>query len=146
MRFRRSRNRKSLFIPEVSLTPLVDTALTLLIIFMITAPMLRHAIKVELPKGSLQEGGKQQQELVVSIDPQGTIYFNKSPVSLEQLGHAVQEYLAQHRASDQKSVWLHVDGKATNCDTLVAVIDQIKSIGGVKDVNIALQKTARTLA
>ena len=50
--------------PEISLTPLIDTALTLLVIFMITAPMIHNGIKVDLPQGNSKEVGSQQ-ELVV---------------------------------------------------------------------------------
>ena len=53
---------------EITLTPLIDTALTLLIIFMVTTPMIQNSIKIDLPKGAAQEAGKEQQEIVVSID------------------------------------------------------------------------------
>ncbi|MCK5632116.1 biopolymer transporter ExbD [bacterium] len=46
---------------ELTLTPMIDTALTLLIIFMITAPMMRNAIKVTLPDGSAKEAGNIKQ-------------------------------------------------------------------------------------
>ena len=51
---------------EISLTPLIDTALTLLIIFMVTTPMMHNAIKVNLPQGKSNEAGGQQ-ELVVYL-------------------------------------------------------------------------------
>ena len=52
---RRSRRSSSMGIPEITLTPLIDTALTLLIIFMVTSPMINNGIKVDLPQGKVQE-------------------------------------------------------------------------------------------
>jgi len=61
--------------PHVSLTPLIDVALTLLIIFMITAPMVQNGIKIDLPQGNSKEVGSQQ-ELVVSMRRDGKMFFN----------------------------------------------------------------------
>ena len=60
------------------MTPLIDTALTLLIIFMIATPVLQNAIKVTLPRGNAQEEAhNNQHELVVFIDKNGDFYINK---------------------------------------------------------------------
>lgn len=135
----RRKKRNRMVQPEISLTPLIDTALTLLIIFMVTTPMIHNAIKVNLPKGQAQEGGKQPQELVVSIDSKEKIYVNNTPVALDALGTEIKK-LVQQKQND-KSVWVKVDG-ASSCDTLVSVIDRIKFVGGVKDVRVATQKMA----
>ncbi|MEX0940538.1 MAG: biopolymer transporter ExbD [Candidatus Babeliales bacterium] len=146
MRSKRYKRRRTLSTPEVSLTPLIDTALTLLIIFMVTAPMINNAIKVELPKGAIKEGGKEQQELVVTIDQKGEIYFNNKQVSLVALEQTIKDYFVASAASTEKSVWVRVHGATTTCDTLVDVMSKIKNIGGVKDVKIATQKMAVTSA
>lgn len=138
------RRRNASFMPEVTLTPLIDTALTLLIIFMITTPMLNNAIKVALPKSSLQEGDKEQHELVVSIDQKGVIYFNNNPVSLSILGQKIQEHLAHMGHKHKKNVWVRAHGATTTVDTLAAVIDNIKTIGGVDNVNIETQKVVES--
>src|SRR4051794_23283543 len=87
MRNRRRRPHR-LQMPEVSLTPLIDTALTLLVIFMITAPMVQYGIKVDLPQGKSKEVGAQQ-ELVVSINRNGDMYFNSYPVKKGELAAVV---------------------------------------------------------
>ena len=61
--------------PHISLTPLIDAALTLLIIFIVTAPAIQNGIKIDLPQGKSKEVGSQQ-ELVVSLNKKGLIYFN----------------------------------------------------------------------
>lgn len=143
---RRYQQRKRLrtSIPEVSLTPLIDTALTLLIIFMVTTPMLHNALKIELPKGASQEAGKEPEQLVVSIDTNGTISFNNQQVSLETLGETIKTYLTNHHNQEQ-SIWVHAHAKSS-CELLVGVIDRIKVIGGIKDVNVAMQKVAPSRA
>jgi hypothetical protein len=47
---------------EINVTPLVDVMLVLLIIFMITAPLMAHKVKVELPEATLDAGRKGQQQ------------------------------------------------------------------------------------
>ena len=139
---RRSRRRR-LEEPgfEVSLTPLIDTALTLLIIFMVTTPMLHNAIRVDLPSGNAQEGDNQQQSLVVTIDKDSNMFFNDKPVTLETLGSVVKDTLAQNVENSDKRVWVKID-KANSCNTLIGTIDCIKVIGGVQDVAVLTQKSA----
>ncbi|MGE0206404.1 MAG: ExbD/TolR family protein [Candidatus Babeliales bacterium] len=144
MRRYHQRKRQRNVIPEVSLTPLIDTALTLLIIFMVATPMLHNALKIDLPKGSSQEAGKEPQQLIISIDTAGKIFFNNNEVSLDTVGEAVKKHVAQKYNSEQ-SIWVHAHAKSS-CDLLVGVIDRIKTIGGIKDVNIAMQKAIATRA
>lgn len=146
MRSRRrgSRSRFADSGPEITLTPLIDTALTLLVIFMLTAPVIQHAVKLELPKSSAQGSGNEQQELVVSVDANGAIYFNKEKIALADLGKTIKEYLVQkNNPQEKKSVLLRVNGDTTTCSTLIAVIDNINGVSGIKDVKIDTQKTAQ---
>lgn len=88
-----ARNRRSLrkfVMPEITLTPLIDTALTLLVIFMVTAPMVQNGIKIDLPHGNSKEVG-QQQELVVSMSRDEKIYFNSYPIEKDRLASALKK-------------------------------------------------------
>ena len=88
-----SRNRRKarkFVMPEITLTPLIDTALTLLVIFMVTAPMVQNGIKIDLPQGNSKEVG-QQQELVVSMSKDNKIYFNSYPIEKDRLSFAVKK-------------------------------------------------------
>lgn len=126
--------------PEITLTPLIDTALTLLIIFMVTTPMIQNSIKIDLPKGQAQEGGTEPQEVVVTIDKKETIYCNNKPVTLETLGHEIQSCIATMPHKEGKRVWVKVDRQSCSADSLISVIDCIKVVGGVKDVAIATER------
>jgi len=126
-------------IPELGLTPLIDTALTLLIIFMVTTPMIHNAIKVKLPEGQSQEGGAQNPELVVTIDTSGNIFLNNKSVTIEQIGNEIKKLVQQLKIS-APSVWVHID-EMRSCGTLLSIIDRIKMVGGINDVKIALAPT-----
>jgi TolR protein len=69
---------------EINVIPLVDVMLVLLIIFMVTAPMLKVGLDVDLP----QAKGKQlptEERLTVVINKKGDIFLNEKRVSLEEL-------------------------------------------------------------
>lgn len=78
------RNREGLGVrAEINVTSLVDVAFTLLIIFMITAPILQGGVEVEVPRApaaplTAAEG------LVISIDREGQIYLEETRVTMEE--------------------------------------------------------------
>ena len=73
---RQSRKNRHM-LNDLSLTPLIDTALTLLIIFMISAPMMNNSIKITLPKGKAkEETSSELQEMIVTVNKEGTLYLN----------------------------------------------------------------------
>jgi biopolymer transport protein ExbD len=138
MRYRKRSRRANHSAPEITLTPLIDTALTLLIIFMVTSPMIQHAIKVNLPKSDVKEGGTKPPELVVTIDQTGSLFFNNKKTTLDKLGQSIKTYAAHTPVS---SLWVHID-ETKPCGMLVGVIDRIKRVGGIKDVKVATQAMA----
>jgi biopolymer transport protein ExbD len=68
---------------EINVTPLVDVMLVLLIIFMITAPLLSHKVKVTLPDANphTAEDKKPAQPIDLAIKEDGTMYWNDNPVT-----------------------------------------------------------------
>lgn len=81
--------------PEVVLTPLIDVALTLVVILLLVAPMVQHSIKVELPQGNSKEVNAQQ-ELVVTMNKEGKIFFNSYPVRKVDLAEQVLKAMDGH--------------------------------------------------
>jgi biopolymer transport protein ExbD len=71
---------------DINVTPLVDVMLVLLIIFMITAPLMTHKVKVELPKTPLTEKviGKVP-PMTVAVRANGEVYWNDVKVSKDEL-------------------------------------------------------------
>ena len=73
---------------EINVTPLVDVMLVLLIIFMITAPLMSHKIKVELPQANLdkiEDGPTKVQPITLAITENGEVYWNDQPVTQDVL-------------------------------------------------------------
>ncbi len=65
---------------EINTTPLVDVMLVLLVIFIITAPLLTHAVKIDLPKASSQPLTQKPEVISVAIDASGKMYWNDVPL------------------------------------------------------------------
>ena len=61
---------------EINMVPLIDVMLVLLVIFIITAPLLTHAVKVDLPKASSDPNITKPEHVQVAIDDAGVVYWN----------------------------------------------------------------------
>lgn len=70
---------------EINVVPLVDVMLVLLIIFIITAPLLTHSVKIELPKASSEPNLTQPEHVELAIRADGELFWNGKPIALEQL-------------------------------------------------------------
>ena len=70
---------------EINMTPLVDVMLVLLIVFMITIPVMQHAVKVELPQASSQRNDVKPESINLSISAKGQIFWNTSHIDLDTL-------------------------------------------------------------
>ena len=73
------------FMSEINMTPLVDVMLVLLIIFMITLPVITHAVKIELPQAESQPEQNPPETIDVVIDDGGNYFWNSAPVSRDEL-------------------------------------------------------------
>jgi len=140
---RKRKKRKILPVSEVTLTPLIDTALTLLIIFMITAPMMQNSIKVRLPKGEAKEAANDTQDIIVEIDKDGKIFLGKNSMSCEELVVEIKKRVEgiKNIDSENKIVFVKAD-KEVNYGRVINVVDQIKVVGGISHVALATQKYA----
>ena len=135
--FRSRRDRKPAGLPEVSLTPLIDTALTLLVIFMITTPMMNNVIKINLPSSSVNEGdSREQQETVVYIDKQSKLYLNGIEMSLQAITKSLQTMSQQKKI---EMVFVKAD-KTVIYDQVIKLVNTIKEIGGIKTVALATER------
>ena len=81
---------------EINMIPMIDVMLVLLIVFMITAPLLTNAVKLDLPEASSQANQPKQDDISLSIDGAGKMYWNDKPVDEAAL-------IAQMSAVDQKA-------------------------------------------
>jgi biopolymer transport protein TolR len=74
---------------DINVTPLVDVMLVLLIIFMVTAPLLTAGVPVDLPESRANAIQQEPDQVVVSIAPDGQVYIDDQPVSLDGLATAL---------------------------------------------------------
>jgi len=74
---------------DINVTPLVDVMLVLLIIFIITAPLMSHKVKVELPEANLIQNPEtapdRKNPITVAVKEDGKLYWNDEEVSKETL-------------------------------------------------------------
>ena len=61
---------------EINMIPLIDVMLVLLVIFIITAPLLTHAVKLDLPKVSSSPNITRPDNVQLAVDAQGRVYWN----------------------------------------------------------------------
>src|SRR4051812_29039813 len=73
------------FNPEINTTPLVDVMLVLLIIFIITVPVMNHSVKLDLPRATNQPNETKPENINLSIDAEGKVYWNADMVDSEQM-------------------------------------------------------------
>jgi biopolymer transport protein ExbD len=70
---------------EINMVPLIDVMLVLLVIFIVTAPLLTHAVKLELPKASAEVNRLKPDKIELAIDAQGQRFFNGERLSRQQI-------------------------------------------------------------
>ncbi|MES2979043.1 MAG: biopolymer transporter ExbD [Pseudomonadota bacterium] len=90
---------------EINMTPLVDVMLVLLIIFIITVPVMKHSVNVELPKASNQVQQAPPETVRLSIDAAGRYFLNEAPVADDQLAAGLQAAARREPQPD-----LHLSG------------------------------------
>ena len=131
------RGRQSSLV-DIPLTPLIDTALTLLIIFMVTAPMIQNAIRVDLPRGKAKEDAGAQQELVVFLDKDNKLFFNGDQIATDVAIDKLKQLAGE---SGDRTVFVKAD-QAASYGKVIELVDQIKVVSGIKYVALATQKRA----
>jgi biopolymer transport protein ExbD len=107
----------------INIVPLVDVMLVLLIIFMVTAPLMAHKVKVELPQANLDERPDKAPPappVTIAITEAGSIYLNDQPVTIELLESALS---VEAQKTPQPPV--NIRGDAT---TKYRVVNQVVNI------------------
>jgi len=69
---------------DINMVPLIDVMLVLLVIFIVTAPLLTHAVKLELPRASAQVNTLEHDKIELAIDARGQRFYNGEPVTRSQ--------------------------------------------------------------
>ena len=107
---RRDRGRARLPVrAEINVTSLVDVAFTLLVIFIITAPVLQGGVDVNLPRGEVGAIEASDELIIVSVLADGSVFLGDTPVQAEDVEGILGQML---RANPQDWVYLRGDSAA----------------------------------
>ena len=90
---------------EINMTPMVDIMLVLLVIFIITVPVLKHAVNVNLPPATNTPQTVKPETITLSVDADGAYFLNQTKVSNTELARQLQQAAAQNLQPD-----LHIRG------------------------------------
>lgn len=93
---------------EINMIPLIDVMLVLLIIFMVTAPLMTHAVKVDLPKASSQKNETPPETIQLSVKADGSLFWGKEQQAWEGLEARMLE---SAKLDPQPEIHLRADGE-----------------------------------
>ena len=113
---------------EINTTPLVDVMLVLLVIFIITAPLLTHAVKIDLPQATTQPLPEKPEVVSLAIDATGKTYWNDLPLGQGELKQNLQQ------AADRKpqpELQIRAD-KETRYQVLATIMADAQNAGMTK--------------
>ena len=122
MTMRRFSQRNSLVtLNEINVTPLLDLAFVLLVIFIITTAPTTNDIDINLPSASQQPPANQSKQDInnVSVNSDGKVYFNAEPITLKELERKLIEF---RKSNPDLSVVVRGD-EQVNYQKVVAVLD-----------------------
>jgi len=91
---------------DINMTPLIDVMLVLLVIFIITAPLMVNAVKVDLPKAESAKAVAAQKFVTLAVDKTGQVFVDDKPLTLEALA---QRLAAAARQNPDTEVQLRAD-------------------------------------
>ncbi len=85
---------------EINMIPLIDVMLVLLIIFMVTAPLLTHAVKVDLPKESTAANQLPPENIQIAIGADGQLYWAGEKIDDAMLKQRLQDAASRDNTSE----------------------------------------------
>ncbi|MFT3664903.1 ExbD/TolR family protein [Piscinibacter sp.] len=91
---------------EINMVPLIDVMLVLLVIFIVTAPLLTNAVKLELPKVDSTPNIARAEKIEFAITPSGQWFWNGEPVDRAE---ARRRFALESRRVPQPEVHLRAD-------------------------------------
>jgi len=125
------------FNPEINTTPLVDVMLVLLIIFIITIPVINHAVKIDLPKASSQPDDVKPESINLSIDAAGDLFWNQEKIDSNQLNLRIAA-----AAQKQPMPELHLRAERTTQYEKVAQVMAAAQSGGLTKIGFVTDPAA----
>lgn len=123
-----SKNNDSKLMAEINMIPLIDVMLVLLVIFIITAPLLTHSVRIELPRVTSQPTLTKPDNVQLAIDARGVVYWNGVIVDKAEMRRRMT---GSARLNPQPELHLRAD-RATQYQVLAEVMAEAAKAGMVK--------------
>ena len=132
-------NRKQKLLSEINVVPYIDVTLILLIIFMITAPIVQQAVKVELPqtpsiKKQAEEASNPLKPFVISVTKEGYYSTSEDTKTLLNASEIATEVVARSQLNSQQPFYIQAD-RLTPYENVVHLFTVLKS-NGVANVSL----------
>ena len=99
-------NRSAAPMSEINMVPLIDVVLVLLVIFIVTAPLLTNAVKLDLPKASSTADIQKPEKIEFAIDANGQLFWNGERITRED---AFDKFMESGKKRPQPEVYLRAD-------------------------------------
>jgi biopolymer transport protein ExbD len=100
------RERGAAPMSEINMVPLIDVMLVLLVIFIVTAPLLTHAVKLDLPRASSVPNQLKPEKVDFAIDAAGQRFWNGEPITRAD---AAARFASAGRLQPQPEIHLRAD-------------------------------------
>jgi len=123
-----SNNKQAEPMSEINVTPMVDVMLVLLVIFIITAPLFTHAIKLDLPGAQAAPAPEKPTTISLSINAEGRLFWDKDEISQTELNVRLA---AAAKKTPQPELQLRAD-KSTRYEVLAQVMSAAQTNGLTK--------------
>ena len=125
---------------DINITPLLDLAFVLLIIFVITTPLLEQGMNLKLPDGGQVDNKQLDPKNVrtVEVDARGNYMMAKRPMTLDQLMH---QLTAEYRSNPRVLVYIRADENGAYRH-VAAILNRLEA-AGISQVSLRTQPTKR---
>jgi biopolymer transport protein ExbD len=124
---------------DINVTPMVDVMLVLLVIFIIAAPLLNHAIRLDLPDAASNAVPQEIKTVTISFDAEGALYWDTDTIDMEELSTRMAWSAKQ---KTQPEILLRAD-KSTRFE-LIAQVMAAAQEQGLSKIGFATQSLAKT--
>jgi biopolymer transport protein ExbD len=123
---------------EINMTPLVDVMLVLLIIFIITVPVMKHAVNIDLPRATSEPEQPKPQNILFSVTADGSYYWNETKIDDSELPNRLAAEAAKEPQPE-----LHIRGdKAVRYERVAKAMSEARE-AGVRKIGFITEPDAK---
>ena len=114
---------------EINMTPMVDIMLVLLIIFIITIPVMKHSVNIDLPRATNEVQNAKPETIRLSVDATGTYFVNEAQIADSELAPKLKAAASQNPQPE-----LHIRGDKAVRYERVAEAMALAQLAGLRKI------------